>query len=76
MLAEFRLKVFESSARRLNFTLATEELFITQPIVTRHIRELERQLSHSRRILKKTTAESMNYLSGSASVIMIKSHCP
>ncbi len=43
MLTDFRLKVFESVARRLNFTRAAEELFITQPAVTRHIRELEQQ---------------------------------
>mgnify|MGYP005878382075 FL=1 len=43
MLTDFRLKVFETVARRLSFTRASEELFITQPAVTRHIRELEQQ---------------------------------
>lgn len=42
MLTDFRLKVFETVARRLSFTHAAEELFITQPAITRHIRELER----------------------------------
>ena len=44
MITDFRLKVFETVARRLNFTRAAEELFITQPAVTRHIKELERLL--------------------------------
>ncbi len=34
MITDFRLKVFETVARRLNFTRAAEELFITQPAVT------------------------------------------
>lgn len=39
----FRLKVFQTVALRLNFTKAAEELFITQPAVSKHIRELEQQ---------------------------------
>ncbi len=38
---EFRLKVFHTVARRLNFTKTAEELFITQPAVTKHIKEIE-----------------------------------
>lgn len=38
---DFRLKVFYTVAKRLNFTKAAAELFITQPAVTKHIRELE-----------------------------------
>ena len=38
---DFRLKVFRTVARRLNFTKAAAELFITQPAVTKHINELE-----------------------------------
>jgi DNA-binding transcriptional LysR family regulator len=38
---DFRLKVFHSVAKRLNFTKAAEELFITQPAVTKHIHEIE-----------------------------------
>jgi len=40
---DFRLKVFYTVAKRLNFTKAAEELYITQPAVTRHIHELENQ---------------------------------
>lgn len=38
---DFRLKVFYTVARRLNFTKAAEELLISQPAVTNHIKELE-----------------------------------
>ncbi len=38
---DFRLKVFYTVARRLNFTRASEELYITQPAVTKHIKEIE-----------------------------------
>jgi DNA-binding transcriptional LysR family regulator len=38
---DFRLKVFNTVAKRLNFTRAAEELYITQPAVTRHIHEIE-----------------------------------
>jgi DNA-binding transcriptional LysR family regulator len=43
MTFDFRLQVFHTVARRLNFTRAAEELFISQPAVTRHIQELEQQ---------------------------------
>ncbi len=38
---DFRLKVFHTVAKRLNFTKAAAELFITQPAVTKHIHEIE-----------------------------------
>lgn len=38
---DFRLKVFHTVAKRLNFTKAAEELCITQPAVTKHIHEIE-----------------------------------
>ncbi len=38
---DFRLKVFYTVAKRLSFTKAAADLFITQPAVTRHIQELE-----------------------------------
>ncbi len=40
-MLHFRLQVFRSAATHLNFTKAAEELFITQPAVTKHIKELE-----------------------------------
>src|SRR4051812_48430425 len=41
---DFRLKVFYTVSTKLSFTKAAEELFITQPAVTKHIKELEEQL--------------------------------
>ncbi len=38
---DFRLQVFYTVAQRLNFTKAAEELYITQPAVTKHIHEIE-----------------------------------
>ncbi|RTL49304.1 MAG: LysR family transcriptional regulator [Sphingobacteriales bacterium] len=38
---DFRLQVFHAVAKRLNFTKAADELFITQPAVTKHIHEIE-----------------------------------
>lgn len=44
-MIDFRLRVFDTVARRLSFTKAAEELCITQPAVTKHIKELERQMN-------------------------------
>lgn len=44
MIIDFRLKVFQTVALRLSFTQAARELFITQPAVTRHINELEKNI--------------------------------
>ncbi|QHT70631.1 LysR family transcriptional regulator [Rhodocytophaga rosea] len=44
---DFRLKVFYTVARRLNFTKAAEELLISQPAVTNHIKELESQFNQA-----------------------------
>lgn len=41
---DFRLHVFYTVAKRLNFTKAAEELFITQPAVSKHIQEIESRL--------------------------------
>lgn len=41
LMFDFRLQVFYAVAKRLSFTKAAEELFITQPAVTKHIREIE-----------------------------------
>ncbi|WP_309878433.1 LysR substrate-binding domain-containing protein [Chryseobacterium rhizosphaerae] len=42
---DYRLKVFHTVASRLSFTKASEELHISQPAVTKHIKEIENQLS-------------------------------
>lgn len=44
-MIDFRLKVFDTVARRLSFTKAADELCITQPAVTRHVKELERLMN-------------------------------
>lgn len=40
-MSDFRLKVFYSVAKNLSFTKASQELFVSQPAITKHIRELE-----------------------------------
>lgn len=40
---DFRLKVFKTAAEELSFTKASKLLFISQPAVTKHINELEKQ---------------------------------
>lgn len=42
---DYRLKVFYTTASRLSFTKAAEELYISQPAVTKHIKEIENQLN-------------------------------
>lgn len=42
---DYRLKVFHTVASRLSFTKASEELHISQPAVTKHIKEIEVQLA-------------------------------
>lgn len=44
MIFDFRLKVFQTVANNLSFTKAAKTLLISQPAVTRHINELEKQL--------------------------------
>jgi DNA-binding transcriptional LysR family regulator len=44
---DFRLKLFHSVATNLSFTRAAEELYITQPAVTKNIKELEKVLQIS-----------------------------
>jgi DNA-binding transcriptional LysR family regulator len=46
-MLDFRLQVFYTVAKRLNFTKASAELYISQPAVTKHIKELEAQFKVS-----------------------------
>lgn len=43
-MEDFRLKVFYSVAKNKSFTKAADELFITQPAITKHIKLLEETL--------------------------------
>ena len=40
-MSDFRLKVFLSVAKNLSFTKASQELFVSQPAITKHVQELE-----------------------------------
>lgn len=40
-MSDFRLRVFHSVAKNLSFTKASQELFVSQPAITKHIQELE-----------------------------------
>ena len=40
-MLDFRLQVFQCVAHNLSFTKASNEMFITQPAITKHIKELE-----------------------------------
>lgn len=42
-MEDFRLRVFVSAARQLNFTKCAHEVHISQPAVSKHINELEKQ---------------------------------
>ena len=44
MIENFRIRVFRTVARHLNFSRAAEELFLTQPAVTQQIKALEDEL--------------------------------
>lgn len=51
-MSDSRLRVFAAVARHLSFTKAgQEELFVSQPVVTKHIRELEAQ--YGQRLLER-----------------------
>lgn len=50
-MSDFRLRVFQAVVRHLSFTKAAQELLITQPAVTKHIHELERQ--YEQRLLER-----------------------
>lgn len=42
-MIDIRLKVFQSVARNLSFTKASKELFISQPAISKHVQELEKE---------------------------------
>jgi DNA-binding transcriptional LysR family regulator len=43
-MENFRLKVFRTAARHLNFRIAAEELHLTQPAITQQVKALETEL--------------------------------
>ena len=44
MLYDFRLKVFLTAASTLSFTKSASQLNVSQPAVTKHVKELEREI--------------------------------
>lgn len=54
-MSDFRLKVFRSTARHLSFTKAAEEMCISQPAVTRHIKEIESE--YGQRVFERTNGK-------------------
>ena len=44
---DFRLYVFKKVAEKLSFTKAAKELFLSQPSVTNHIKELEKEVGEA-----------------------------
>lgn len=58
-MSDFRLEVFYTVARRLSFTKAAAELFITQPAVTKHIHELEEQ--YKAKLFERNTGKKRRY---------------
>jgi DNA-binding transcriptional LysR family regulator len=64
---DFRLKVFYTVAKRLNFTKAAAELYITQPAVTKHIRELE---SHFKSTLFERSGNKKTILTPAGKILL------
>lgn len=62
-MSDFRLKVFQSVAKNLSFTKASQELFVSQPAITKHIQELEATyMGHrTKRILRIERKEYQTY---------------
>jgi len=52
-MLDFRLQVFYTVAKRLNFTKAAKELYISQPAVSKHIKELEAHFKN--RLFERTS---------------------
>lgn len=68
-MSDFRLKVFYNVAKNLSFTRAAKELFVSQPAITKHINELERQ--YSARLFDRTGGKIMLTEAGR----MLLEHC-
>jgi len=56
-MENFRLKVFMIAARRLSFTKAAKELYISQPAVTKHINALEQDYNNRLFVRKGSSLE-------------------
>ena len=72
-MLDFRLNVFYTVAKRLSFTKAAAELYVTQPAVTKHIQELEHQFGTAlfdRRGNQISLTAAGNVLLGHAETIM------
>lgn len=63
-MSDFRLKVFRSTARHLSFTKAADEMCISQPAVTRHIKEIESE--YGQRVFERTNGKLILTKAGSA----------
>ncbi|MGY3090639.1 DNA-binding transcriptional LysR family regulator [Hymenobacter sp. UYAg731] len=71
-MSDFRLRVFEAVARHLSFTKAAQELFVTQPAVTKHIHELEKHYGQrllARRGNRVALTEAGRLLQGHAEAV-------
>ena len=62
-MSDFRLKVFRSTARHLSFTKAADEMCISQPAVTRHIKEIESE--YGQRVFERTNGRLILTKAGS-----------
>lgn len=63
-MSDFRLKVFRSTAHHLSFTKAAEEMCISQPAVTRHIKEIESE--YGQRVFERTNGKLILTKAGKA----------
>lgn len=74
---DFRLRVFYVVAKRLNFTRAAEELFISQPAVSKHIHEIEQHYElklFERNGTRIRLTEAGNLLLGNVEKLMLIHH--
>jgi DNA-binding transcriptional LysR family regulator len=62
-MENFRLKVFRLVAKNLSFTKAANELYITQPAITKNIQVLENEIGlrlFNRKWNRTLTAKELN----------------